>query len=277
MSLSYVLEPPASGFSFENSTRNAIVENSLGNGNVKTPSPLKTGTTIAGVVYKDGVVLGADTRATSSEVVADKMCAKIHYIAPNIYCCGAGTAADTEKTTEMLSSNLAIFSMNSGRNPRLVMAANILQDILFRHKGQIGAHLILGGVDCTGSHLYTVGPYGSMDKMPYLAMGSGDLAAMGILEDGFKLNMELADAKTLVRDAIHAGIMSDLGSGNNIDICVISRKGVDYIRPFQESQFNDKRQRKYKYKAGTTPVLSETIVPLKLDLVEETVQLMETA
>lgn len=40
-----------------------------------------------------------------------------------------------------------------------------------RYKGQIGAHLILGGVDCTGSHLYTVGPYGSMDKVPYLAMG----------------------------------------------------------------------------------------------------------
>ncbi len=35
----------------------------------------------------------------------------------------------------------------------------------------IGAHLILGGVDCTGNHLYTVGPYGSMDKVPYLAMG----------------------------------------------------------------------------------------------------------
>lgn len=33
---------------------------------------------------QDGVVLGADTRATSGEVVADKMCAKIHYIAPNI-------------------------------------------------------------------------------------------------------------------------------------------------------------------------------------------------
>lgn len=33
---------------------------------------------------QDGVVLGADTRATSSEVVADKMCSKIHYIAPNI-------------------------------------------------------------------------------------------------------------------------------------------------------------------------------------------------
>lgn len=40
-----------------------------------------------------------------------------------------------------------------------------------RYKGQVGANLILGGVDCTGNHLYTVGPYGSMDKNPYLAMG----------------------------------------------------------------------------------------------------------
>ena len=48
---------------------------------------------------QDGVVLGADTRATNDTVVADKNCEKIHYIAENIYCCGAGTAADTENTT----------------------------------------------------------------------------------------------------------------------------------------------------------------------------------
>lgn len=45
------------------------------------------------------MVLGADTRATSDTVVADKNCEKIHYIAPNIYCCGAGTSADTENST----------------------------------------------------------------------------------------------------------------------------------------------------------------------------------
>ncbi|KAL6461113.1 hypothetical protein MHYP_G00310790 [Metynnis hypsauchen] len=248
MAFSHAFESPVPGFNFENSTRNILLDNALGEGKTNAPKPLKTGTTIAGVVYKDGVVLGADTRATSSEVVADKMCAKIHYIAPNIYCCGAGTAADTEKTTELLSSNLTIFSMNSGRNPRVVMAANILQNMLFRYHGGIGANLILGGVDCTGSHLYTVGPYGDMDEVPYLAMGSGDLAAMGVLEDRFKPRMEQGEAKTLVRDAIHAGIMSDLGSGNNIDICVITSKGVDYIRPYQESEYKDNRQKKYKYK-----------------------------
>ncbi|XP_056154142.1 proteasome 20S subunit beta 13a [Lampris incognitus] len=275
MSLSCVLEAPPSGFSFDNAERNVALEGQLGGG--KAPRPLKTGTTIAGLVFKDGVVLGADTRATSSEVVADKMCAKIHFIAPNIYCCGAGTAADTEKTTDLLSSNLTIFSLNSGRNPRIVMAVNILQDMLYRYKGQIGAHLILGGVDCTGNHLYTVGPYGSMNKVPYLAMGSGYLAALGIMEDRFKPDMEMEEAKELVRDSIHAGIMSDLGSGNNIDICVITRQGVDYIRPYRESEFKDHRLRKYKYRPGTTAVLAEKVVPLKLDVVEETVQRMDTA
>lgn len=52
---------------------------------------------------------------------------------------------------------------------------------------------------------------------------------------------QLEEAKELVRAAIHAGIMSDLGSGNNIDICVITRQGVDYIRPYQESEYKDNR------------------------------------
>lgn len=48
-------------------------------------------------------------------------------------------------------------------------------------------------------------------------------------------------AKDLVCAAIQAGIMDDLGSGNNIDICVITKEGVDYLRPYQESQFKDNR------------------------------------
>lgn len=48
----------------------------------------------------------------------------------------------------------------------------LLKHVLsLRYRGQIGANLILGGVDCTGNHLYTVGPYGDVDKVPYLSMG----------------------------------------------------------------------------------------------------------
>jgi 20S proteasome alpha/beta subunit len=41
------------------------------------PKPRSTGTTIAGVVFDGGVVLGADTRATNEHMVADKECVKV--------------------------------------------------------------------------------------------------------------------------------------------------------------------------------------------------------
>jgi 20S proteasome subunit beta 2 len=50
----------------------------------KPPKATKTGTTIVGIVYKDGVVLGADTRATSGNIVSDKNCEKIHFLAKNM-------------------------------------------------------------------------------------------------------------------------------------------------------------------------------------------------
>ena len=83
------------GFNFDNVNRNKMLHDS----GLMFKNAMKTGTTISGIVFKDGVVLGADTRSTNGETVADKNCEKIHYIAPNIYCCGAGTAADTEAVT----------------------------------------------------------------------------------------------------------------------------------------------------------------------------------
>lgn len=46
-----------------------------------------------------------------------------------------------------------------------------------------------------------------------------------------------------MRDAIAAGIFCDLGSGSNVDLCVITEKGVDYLRgydrPVQKGQRYD--------------------------------------
>lgn len=39
---------------------------------------------VALLLGQDGVILGADTRATDDMVVANKNCMKIHYIAPKI-------------------------------------------------------------------------------------------------------------------------------------------------------------------------------------------------
>uniref|UniRef100_W5LXB1 Proteasome endopeptidase complex n=2 Tax=Lepisosteus oculatus TaxID=7918 RepID=W5LXB1_LEPOC len=46
--------------------------------------------------------------------------------------------------------------------------------------------------------------------------------------------MELEEAKQLVRDAIVAGIFCDLGSGSNVDLCVITAGGVEYLRAYDQ-------------------------------------------
>jgi hypothetical protein len=61
-----------------------------------------------------------------------------------------------------------------------------------RYQGHISAALVLGGVDSTGPHLYSVWPHGSTDKLPYVTMGSGSLAAMATFEARFKPNMEVS-------------------------------------------------------------------------------------
>ncbi|KAJ0635208.1 putative proteasome endopeptidase complex [Helianthus annuus] len=104
----------------------------------------------------DCVVLGADTRATAGSIVADKNCEKIHNMAPNILCCGAGTAADTEAVTDNISSQLKLHRYHTGRESRVVTALTLLKSHLFRYQGHVSAALVLGGVDVTGPHLHTV-------------------------------------------------------------------------------------------------------------------------
>jgi len=44
---------------------------------IPRPTATSTGTTIVGCLFKDGIVLGADTRATEGPIVADKNCEKV--------------------------------------------------------------------------------------------------------------------------------------------------------------------------------------------------------
>lgn len=242
------------------------------------PKMKKTGTTIVGVCFKGGVVLGADTRATEGPIVCDKNCKKIHYIADNIvraaplvctrfrllsrlasrqFCCGAGTAADTENVTRMVSSQLELHRLDTGKQVRVVTALTRLKQHLFRYQGHVSAALVLGGVDCTGSYLYTVYPHGSTDKLPYVTMGSGSLAAMAMFESGYKDDMTEAEAIGLVEKAIESGIFNDLGSGSNVDVLVLTRDGGRDLRNYKKPNERAFERRQYLFPKGSTEYLSE--------------------
>lgn len=52
---------------------------------------------------------------------------------------------------------------------------------------------------------------------------------------------QLEEAKNLMRDAIAAGIFTDLGSGSNVDLCIITQAGVEFLRGFDQPAAQAKR------------------------------------
>ena len=93
----------------------------------------KTGTTIAGLIYKDGVLLAADTRATSGHIIVVKRTRKLHRLAPNIVCAGAGTSADCDKVTDMIASEIELHRLSTGKEVPVCVARTKICQHLFRY------------------------------------------------------------------------------------------------------------------------------------------------
>jgi 20S proteasome subunit beta 2 len=251
-----VLQMHRGGFDFENCNRNKYLAEKTG---IKPPTAMKSGTTICGVVCKDCVVLAADTRATEGPIVADKNCEKLHFIADNIYCAGAGTAADLEHTTQLMESQMELLKMALNRQPRVCTVVRRLSTMLFKYQGYVGCALVLGGVDINGPHLYQIYPHGSTDYLPFTTMGSGSLCAMAVLESEYKTGMTEQEGMALVQKAIRAGIFNDLGSGGNVDVCVIKKDGGKIHRNIETPNPRKFKAQFAAFPKGLTPVLKTDI------------------
>ena len=94
--------------------------------------------------------------------------------------------------------------------------------------------------------------------MPYHTTGSGSLAAMAIMETRYKDGMTKDEAINLCVAAIEAGIYHDLGSGSNVDVCVITRGKVEYLRNLKHDNFKVfSKPGGYQFKPDRVQVLEE--------------------
>ncbi len=98
-----------------------------------------------------------------------------------------------------------------------------------------------------------------MYGFPFLTLGSGSLSAMAILEAHFKEGMNEEEAINLVVAAIKGGVIHDLGSGSNIDVCVIKKDNkVNMMRNYvkgAERLYN--KPEGYEFKKERIQVLEE--------------------
>jgi len=193
---------------------------------------LKTGTTTVALVCSDGVVLGADRRATTGNYIAIKHADKVHQVADNMAMTIAGSVSDAQLLIKLIRAELQLKKLRTHRNVTVKEAANLLGGLVYRNIRAPSmmpgvTHFLLGGKDKEGFHLYDLFADGSVDEIrDFVCSGSGSVITWGVLETMYKPDITVEDAKKLVAKAINAAIQRDSASGGGITIFTITEKGV---------------------------------------------------
>lgn len=56
-------------------------------------------------------------------------------------------------------------------------------------------------------------------------------------------------------EAIESGIFNDLGSGSNVDVTIITKGNVEYLRNYRRPNERVAKEQSYKYPRGTTGMI----------------------
>jgi proteasome beta subunit len=189
---------------------------------------LKTGTTILGIVCKDGVVMAADTRATGGNIVMSKIEKKVFPVNDYLIIAGCGLAMEIQKVPKLLAAELKLKELRSKSRPSVEQAINLLSNI--RTSGQ--SAFLLGGFNEDGAvELYSSDPVGHITQVEdYDAnWGSGMPFVLGLLERQYKKGLTVEEGVKLALECVKSSTQRDIASGNGIDVFTITKEGIKKI------------------------------------------------
>jgi proteasome beta subunit len=185
------------------------------------------GATTVGVIFKDGVVLASEKRVSYGYLVVSKTGKKVFRITDRIGAACAGLVSDMQVLIREVEAYGNLFNLDVGRPISVRSAAKLMSSLLFsRRLAPLITQTIVGGVDKEGPSLYSLDPLGSVLPDKYTAVGSGTEIAIGVVEEGYKDNMEMEEAKELVIRAMKSAVSRDVMSGDGIDFLIITKDGI---------------------------------------------------
>jgi proteasome beta subunit len=184
------------------------------------------GTTTIGVVCRDGVILASDTRVTMGYFVSSHKGKKVYKIDDHMAMTISGGVADAQKAVDILKANAQLYRLNLARPMPLSSAARLIANLLFSSRyAPLIAQVLIGGMDDTGPHVFSVDPFGSITEEKCTATGSGSPMAYGVLEDRYKEEASVKDMLGVVVKAVDSAMKRDSASGDSFDVSVIDKKG----------------------------------------------------
>ncbi len=185
------------------------------------------GTTTIGLVCSDGVVLGADSRATMDTFIASSETRKVFRVDSNLAMTVAGAVGDAQELIRILKAQNEIYKMNEGRPLSPKSATSLLSIILQENKMMpFYVQLVVGGVNNGEGQLYSLDPLGGFsEESKFTATGSGSLTALGYIEDSYRKGMSTKDGVKLAAKALSIAMKRDSATGDHMTIAVITKSG----------------------------------------------------
>jgi len=188
------------------------------------------GTTTAGLVCSDGVVLATDTRVTAGGYIAHKKGKKLLQVDRHLAVTISGGVADAQNVVDSLRYYANSYRIEKGLPLPVKSAARIVSNILFGSRFYpYVAIVIVGGYDSSGGSIYNVDLFGSSIPEKVTSTGSGSPVALGVLEQGYQEGMSVAKGVTLAGNAIIAAMRRNVFTGDSFDIAVIDKAGFREI------------------------------------------------
>lgn len=95
------------------------------------------GTSIMAITFKDGVILGADSRTTTGAYIANRVTDKLTQVHDTIWCCRSGSAADTQAVADIVQYHLGMYGVMNNEPPTTQTAAALFQELCYDNKDQL--------------------------------------------------------------------------------------------------------------------------------------------
>jgi proteasome beta subunit len=183
------------------------------------------GTTTVGIICSDGVVLGADSRATMGDYIASSETRKVWKIDSNLGLTIAGGLGDAHELIRILKAQNELYKMNENAPLSPKSAASLLSIILQQNKMMpFYVQLMVGGVDGDGPQLFNLDPFGgNSEEANYSATGSGTESAIGYLEDAYRKGMTTKEGVKIAAKAIAIAMKRSAATGGNMIITAITK------------------------------------------------------
>jgi len=189
---------------------------------------VKTGTTIMAVKYNGGVVLGADTRTSTGDYVANRASRKISKVHDKIFVCRCGSAADTQALTGFVINYLNQHATEIGTAPTVNTAANLFKMIAYNNKDNLMAGLLIAGYDeKRGGQVYSIPLGGTLHPVDVAMDGSGSGYIGALVDAEYRPGMTKDEALAFVQKCVSHAMARDGSSGGCVRTLVVNAEGLE--------------------------------------------------